>query len=539
MHTLASYILLALIGVLIGGVYFWKTYQTPRDLVLGVFAFLSLSYCFMYGASVFFSNDFLTLILVMLVWWFLCSILAQRSFDALKDFTVFSSVVILCGLMNRDYLQLGVSLMVISAVLSSIYGVVQHKFKYEPMKKSMNVTHHYAIGFGGNENMHGIWLVPHVFMSLWLAQSMSLWWLLAAGLLVYVIKLTRCKTAFLGLFLGSCYYVFSLFGLIPALSISVVGIIILFFAVTGTNNRHGWSTLRERSNYWRLALRQILKTPVFGLGFNGFQLNVPFLQHELNEKTKGEFLKPENYKDPYPQKCHNDYLQHVLDNGLVGLGLILVVVTYVLFKTPFHPLSAALVSLLGCGLFFHAFHIRITNVLFWFLVFSLVRIGNTETVILAVGPLLKIGILVVFATLLWKFVIKWAYFDYNFQHYFRSNGAYVPTNLIKLWPAGAAVHTRIGEYWFAKGNAPEMFKHSFYALAHHDGEQRLWELWHNLGVGCLISGSILLSKHCHMIALTLWPEYAASKKALKEIERIEKQMQGGAINAELVKKNDK
>uniref|UniRef100_A0A6M3LLT0 Putative O-antigen ligase n=1 Tax=viral metagenome TaxID=1070528 RepID=A0A6M3LLT0_9ZZZZ len=409
--------------------------------------------------------------------------------------------------------------MVSSAILSCVYAIIQNKFKYEFLKRSQNTTHYYPVGFIGNQNMHANWLVPNVFMAGWLAQNMSLWWLASIPLLVYVIKLNHCRTAYIGLLIGGFYSLGLYVGfLFAGVSLAILSLIYLIGAEMSwwTYGHGGITTLRERINYWRVALRQIRKTPIFGVGFDVFQTKVPFLQLEINEQTKGEFLKFENYACPYPQKCHNDYLQHVLDNGLIGLVGILFLVGLALSAEISSLLVAAFVSLLACGLFFHTFHVIMTNIIFWFLCFTLIRSGG-EVVTLLTIPWY---VVIIFGVLFLKYTLSRTLFDITFHDYFRNNCTFPPTKALKHNPKSSMVHTYAGQYYFKTGNITKMFEHSLSALAYHDGAQRYWELWSNLGTACFLGGGLALAEHCHKTALKFWPEHKNAKKALDELNRL-------------------
>jgi len=451
---------------------------------------------------------------------------------ALRDFGAFVSVVLLTGTFSVVGLKTGLVLMMCVTVLNCAYAIIQHEFQHEPWKSSTNTTHHYAIGFIGNENMLGNWLVPQVFLLVWLAQDCA-WWFVCLPLIVFVIIRTRCRTALIALTTGTCYYLATIIGAMYALPIVACAALSGWLVLTRKKLiRYNNNTTHERLNYWRVALHQIMRRPIFGLGFNVMQYMVPYVQREINTKTKGEFLKKANYECPYPQKMHNDYLQHVLDNGVIGLAFIVVLIGYALLSAGPVLMKASLVSVMVCGLFFHPFHIRPSNVLFWFLVFGLIK-HNTDTTLITLAPVMLGVLIALFVIVAVRFTLAHVAADILAQRFVQTGEPKWARKALRFGMLNSFIYTMLGAYYAKKGHALGMFDNAREAITTFDGDMRLWELWHNLGVACFMTGAIQLAHQCHQEALSLWPEYENSKKQLEVIANlttsINQQKQKGCV----------
>lgn len=534
MITLVPYLVLSLAGVMFCGMVFWKAFDIPRNVLLSVGGLVSLWLWIGYGAGVLYlPSGVVYLTLGMLTWWFARSVTSGNPANSLNDCVVFGSVVVMCLLLEPGWETLAVQVFVVAALANCAYAICQNVALYEPLKSSTNTAHHYAVGFLGNENMLGSYLTPHVFMAGWLGATLHHAWYLAAVPLVFTIWRTRCKNALVGLAVGLVYLAGIYLGWMITVNVTIVAALVIgvLYQRGVLKDRNGLKTIRERLNYWRVATRQIAKTPLMGLGFNEFQTKVPFLQRELEKETKGEFLKKENYECPYPQKCHNDYLQHVLDNGLVGLGLVVSLVVLALrghigVAGDLSYLTAGFITMLVMGVFFHTFHIRATNVLFWFLCFSLVRAGSSEVLPVTLGVPFAVFVLVLYGVLVVRAPLTWALADFWFHRFKVTGDKKHARRALAIRPHSGAFRTLIARYYFQNNLIPQLFEHSAASVYNYDGDQRIWELWSNLGTALMLGGAFQLSAHCHKVALSFLPNYTRAQKDLDQIEQILQRLNG-------------
>lgn len=539
MLTLVPYIIIALTGVFFLAHYSHKSYDIPRATLI-VLSTLIWPLIYLYGISVIYIPlGVFYLLGALFGWWILVALLSSHTHIALERTLALCSGAILCIFLPPEGFKIGIMMLVIGALLNCTYAIVQNKLRYEPLKHSSNQSHLYPIGFIGNTNMLGTYLVPHIFLSLWLGYNCHPAWTLALGPILYVIYLTHCRTAILGLFIVLAFTLYTLYGLLPVLALFTLLSICLFLlfigALTGLFPLFSSLTpIKERINYWRVALEQIRHTPIFGLGFNVFQTRVPFLQRDINERTNGRFLAFKNYECPYPQKCHSDLLQHILDGGLVGFGLICsfiyLTLSPIISNTSTHifPLTLALISLLACGLAFHTFHIMSTNILFWFLSFSLIRLsygGSTE--ITSGTPF--IALFIIYLVLALRFTLKELMYDLHMQKYFIRGKTSPPLKALEWKPNSSEAHCFAAEYYYHKGNIPKIFEHSIHSLINYDGAQRYWELCSNTALSFLLSGALTLAEQYYHRALSFWPEYKGAQNGLKQLEEITKRIKTGTV----------
>ena len=528
MLTLVPYLILSLVGVMFCGMIFWKAFDIPRNVILSVGGLVSLWLWIGYGASVIYlPSGVVYLTLGMLVWWLARSMTSAHPQNSLNDCVVFGGVVVMCLLLEPGWEKVAIQVFVVAALLNCVYAIMQRDFRYEPLKESSNFSHHYAIGFLGNENMLGCYLVPHIFMAGWLGATVHPAWFMAVIPIIYTTWRTRCKNAFLGVASGLVYLTGIYVGWMMTVNAAIVaGLIIGVLYYKGVlKDRNGLNTLRERLNYWRVALLQIQKTPLMGLGFNEFQIKVPFLQRELNKDSNGEFLKKENYECPYPQKCHNDYLQHALDNGLIGLGLILALTVLALrghvgMTGNWSFLTAGFVTMLVMSAFFHTFHIRSTNVLFWFLTFMLIRAGSSELMPVELGIPLVIFILVIYGVLVIRAPLRWALADFWYHRFVTKGDIKYAKKCLNIRPYSGAFRTMVSKYYFQKNQVPQLYEHSMAAVHDYDGDQRLWELWANLGTALMLNGAFHIAKRCYETSLSFLPYYDRALTDIAQIDNI-------------------
>ena len=319
----------------------------------------------------------------------------------------------------------------------------------------------------------------------------------------------------------------------PEYSVAVAACMWMGYLLIGQRFiRRGSSTLMERINYWKVAERQIRKTPWFGVGFSELQNSVCFLQRELNDSSGGGFLKRENYIDPWPRRCHCDFLQHIVDHGVVG-GLL--VVGWVLGALwwgmgPGQPWSvvctaSALFGFMVCGLGFHTFYVLPTNLVFWFITLNLWRLGGSSEVAIYGTTFLYIAIPLALLTLI--LTGKKLLFDVGFQKFLRTGSDRTRTWLLEMFPDSAVLHDYVSLQCASQLDVKGIISHSAQAIVHYDGINRLWEAYANLGSGLMLTGAMNLAERSYKQALSLWPAFERGQRALKQLEEVRKVMSTG------------
>lgn len=533
MITLASYIGIMFALVFVIRRHSQDIYTIPRQTF---FILISL-FCgwswLIYDASLQLNLLTVKSIGFMLIWWFLCSVLSKHKNNSLRLFTFFSSVVILMSILKSEYLLIGTKLLMFGVLLNCLYAISQNIFWKDFLHINTIVGDIRPTGFIGNINMLGHFLGPCVFISIWLGLSDSWFWFILTGIILFTLFLTHCRGAMFGLMSGVLFlgFYFELWPLFFIVLVFIPTLVLSFKNGSSLTKEKIYSLLsfKERLCYLKLAFSELPRVWLFGLGFDGFKSRVPFIQRDLNEKSKGEFLKRENYLSPFPQKCHNDYLQHILDGGVVNLGFILWFI-YLAFScvdlTNSMNLwfSVGLISYLASSLVLHNFHIPTTNILFWFLVFTLIR---SEEVVQVPVNSLSYFIVFIFVTLICKYIMREFLYDMYLIKSLR--GKQLPLKALRLKPRGSMVNSFAAAFYHSKNNFSGSFIHSIYGLVNFDGQQKYWEIWTNLGIALFITRSFILAKFCFETALKFNPNHFMAQQGLKQVNNFIKTPPTGGI----------
>lgn len=91
-----------------------------------------------------------------------------------------------------------------------------------------------------------------------------------------------------------------------------------------------YASLRYRLCFWVTALYLIRERPLFGWGMWSYRKEVYRMQAWLHQNKWNDFLKYDRYLTPQPREVHNDFIEHVVEFGVVGASLwfLLVGVVY-------------------------------------------------------------------------------------------------------------------------------------------------------------------------------------------------------------------
>lgn len=527
MFDLFPCIALSLSCVLLGTSHVWRPYEAPKEVWIVLSGMLIALWWGIHGSSQLPLPAWTVwLVAALLTLWGLRSLVTKLPQRALWD-----TVQYVCGLVIALAcpFEWTVVAIVIASLLNCAYAIAQNVFKWEPMKGTTNAHKLYAIGFIGNENMLGTWLVPVICLTLWLVAVHWLW-ALALGPQLFVLVRTHCKAAMIGVVGGFFWLMFALGH--PELVTLVVGLVWLAYMLVAKHYiRHGSNTFQERMNYWKIAWTQFKKAPVFGVGFSEFQNRVCFLQQELNDKSNGKFLLRDNYYDPWPRRCHNDLLQHLVDHGIVGTVLI---VAYVLGALYYGIngggwfavcTTTAFAGLLMCGMGLHTFYLPPTNLMFWFLTISLYKTAPPTEVVLHGTTFLYVAVPV--CLLILVLATRLILFELWFQKFLKTGDPKTRDRLLKWFPTSAVLHDYASLFCAKQVDAVGIVKHAALAIAHYDGINRLWEAYTNLGSGLMMLGAMQPAKLCYDRALKLWPSFERGQGALNQLTDIMKIMQSG------------
>jgi O-antigen ligase len=244
------------------------------------------------------------------------------------------------------------SLMVVSIIPIPFFiawGFLQYS-GHEPFDKDMKyyvnnsakIPRRLFLGGMGNTNHAAAFLAPYLFINIYLAINVSIWFAVLIPFIIAGVILTKCYSAMLGVLAGMCfiYPPYSLW-LLLCIPIGVCASIVLYVyyptiyeKVIGTKRLNFMS----RIYYWKVAFELWKKKPIFGWGPDSFKKELFECQAEMNQKDQSLLGYKDDAKDipskytPYPEKAHNDYVQFLADGGIVGFILILLFVASIIYS---------------------------------------------------------------------------------------------------------------------------------------------------------------------------------------------------------------
>ena len=543
MFEVFTLITIAAALLLITNALFYGCYVYPRTTLLVVAGYLLLGVWLVTGPVVYLTPLAVSTAVLLLGVWFVSAALGLRPHisyhHVLKlGFALFVGFMLAAGVRLQDLFGVFVAAATASAAVAVlhnrfhivIFSKIRYRKKFEPS------------GLIGNPNSHASFLLPNLFLAFYLGCSHWAWFL-PVPLLGWALWLTRCRAAMIGAYVGAACFAFLALPVSYAALLFVLQVIALPFAWRYKNalNQNN-QTFRERINFWRVGWEQIKATPVLGVGFDCFKVRVPYLQRDINERTNGEFLKEENYKDPWPQNAHSNVVQGVLDNGLVGFG-ILAAITIVAFIGTMQAgsvsgslltcsvtgslLTSALAAIIVNGLFFNSFHILPTNLTFWAIAGSGLR-GESAVLELGSWPVMAaagIGYLVL-GVMIYRYVIKKLIWAYGAEQYMKSKHTDEKElmRVLKADPRSTFSNISAATFCWRRYEIARAYTHVIKAIEHYDGEMFLWLLYTNLGNSYYQSGAINLALGAFEESLRFFPRWepgrAGAAQARQRLEQI-------------------
>lgn len=495
--------------------YSYNPYIVPRETFLTLAGFGLMGWWLAQGAPVRMPADILTVILMMFGWWFFCALVSPMPHIAVRQTLKFAlSACFGLFLVSGAHPVTGAVVLVVTALVNSLYGIAKYKFKFEPFKL---LRRRKMVGLIGNSNLFAAYLVPHVFLTAYLGTQHPAWYAALIPLL-YALWLTGCRAGQLAVMAGGTVVAWHIG---PEALVGHVVLCVCTLLVIGKRWVGHKQSLIERTKYWRIAWTQIRKTPVCGLGFDVYKAKVPYLQREINDKTGGKFLADRQaFTTPYAKRAHSDYLQHVVDNGIFGLVVISVITACGLMNTgnlPFH--AAGLVGLLVFAFFLHTFHITVVNVILWYLIGCLVRIPEAVTWDI---PLIAWSCYGLLAYMVYQYTIRPAMQDILVFQYHATgrDNLKILTYAVDTGPRTANVLNLVTGYYHDHKDYNQAYEYGAKALHHFDGEDKIWIYHMNMGEVCLAHGSMSLAMWHVKEALAFCPWWQPAINKLKMLERI-------------------
>lgn len=355
-------------------------------------------------------------------------------------------------------------------------------------------------GIIGNPGGSGAYLLPHLFLAPWLALNDSPWWWLSLVPLLAAFYRTRCRSALVGGVIGA-WVVWVLHEPLALGLVFAGGLLVLF-------NPH---TLKERVAYWTVAWRQIRRAPLFGCGPDHWKIHVPELQAEIDQERGGEFLKKENYQDPWPRHAHSVPLQLLLDVGLLGLASVCWLLFRALHEAPAEPLLfAALAAMAAAGMLWHAHAYVPVNVVFWAIVGQLAATtpGTAVSPWVLAAFLAAAGVLSVCYVLPW---LRWARAEWQATDArAREDNAAEREHLsraLRVFPRSTLTNLEAALWAHRNRNRGLAYVHAAMCFYHYDGDVPKWTVYVNLGNTLRDNGALHLADSAYNDAQKRFPRW--------------------------------
>ncbi|GAB3927532.1 O-antigen ligase family protein [Larkinella terrae] len=326
------------------------------------------------------------------------------------------------------YVKYGCFLLLISiGLIEAVYGELQILGFKSGHHKLFNLT-----GTFQNPGPYAIFLSPVFILSLAivlfpptppvLAKVFNLMsWLSLIGISC-ILPATQSRSAWIGAIVGSSVVIYirykteflALYAEIKTagrLGISLT-ILLLLFAVSYLLYQFKPESADGRALVWRVGSGLFNRNILFGIGFEQFKAHFGNLQSEFMETRLNNPALVE--RADYVPYAFNDFLQILIENGLVGL-IIFVAVLILTFRNGFRQIHTkspfligslgALVSLSIAGFFSYPFEVPIIWLSFLFFIGIISFLSKEENIKLA-GHLPGVKILAVSAIYLMILVLK-------------------------------------------------------------------------------------------------------------------------------------
>lgn len=189
-----------------------------------------------------------------------------------------------------------------------------------------------------------------------------------------------------------------------------------------------FASFRYRVCYWLAAFELIKQKPLFGWGLWSYRREVYNAQATINDRNP-KFLSDRRYLTPQPRECHNDFIEHLVEYGLVGFTIFMVFVGYIYWLGFGHLeetvgtkdfflmifLLCNLTSLMIDAFFFFPLRASCVAIYFWLTCGMIVALTNKDVFIFQPSLLLTITISLFLLVFLWHCIGRRTLASYNFM----------------------------------------------------------------------------------------------------------------------------
>jgi len=503
----------------------------------------------------------LMLIVYMLVSTFWTSVVD----GARKEFAIqfgLLSIFLLAMYVEQESITVVLIMLYLALIFNQIYAYGQ-TIGYDavfPMRLIMSPGDRRPIGMIGNMNFFASYVVGLFWIGIYLALKVSFVFWFGAPLSLYLLYKTRCRGALIGLG-GSTYFfliLLALGGWIPIHSLYGLGFIGLSgaFAIfcwlwedweeinterLTDKSDTSYMTLRYRLCYWKIGWEMFKKKVFQGYGLRSYRKLVYYAQAEINEKDP-TFLDKYRYITPQPRECHNDWLEDLVELGLIGTAirwLLIGLVFYLGIKVLAGNVMmlfvlTAMAAACGHALFFFNMRLPSSGMVFWMLAGFVVSMSMSTMpgMSFLVSPILIVFIGLILAWLWWELNgknILGSYWFMRFQKTINPEEKEIFCHKALHWAPQETIyntHMLIGYLHVAPEHAIKFAEQMWH---YYDGMTPAWVMHFNMGSVAEKLGYYELAYRQYLASHRLLPSFQPTLSRLAHIEPLVPYPKKGSI----------
>ncbi|MFN3550516.1 MAG: O-antigen ligase family protein, partial [Endomicrobiia bacterium] len=307
----------------------------PKLLVIEILSYILFSSFVIYsllGNKIVFRNNkfvyFTFLFLGYIVIRYIFSSDKLLAFNELRRWSLSIWLFFAISLINKKHYKRLFNFFVFGSFLAVIYGLLQH---YGGTWILQVPKYDRVMSMFGNPIFFAAYLInflPVIFGLYIVEEDKNIKFLYFLVLVISLIVLyhTKTRAAFLGIFFAGMFFVYNIYSSKSKLKYLLIILIIFFIFVL--LSRSIWLRQQAHLLIWRDTLKMWVSKPLFGIGLGKFHTEfVNFASEELRS------IWPE--KNFIINDAHNEYVQFLAENGIVGF-LVFVLVIFLFFNLSFN-----------------------------------------------------------------------------------------------------------------------------------------------------------------------------------------------------------
>lgn len=383
------------------------------------------------------------LILIFLVYTFLTALRTKPIHNAKKELGLQIPFLLLFLIIvphiDNQFIDFFIISTCIVCSLISLYSIGQTR-GFDPLfpnKIKQGGPVRNAIGTIGNPNFLSSYLSAVFWLTIYAGVNYHEVYFISSSLVLYSLYKTGSRAGQVAIIGSLIFFIlcgaqqnwFPYFGFVFYSILSLICSALIFTSILLTlkwqvfwhskidpdsSKRIWFATFRYRLCYWLVALHLIKKKWLFGWGLWSYRKEVYEGQAELNEKYP-DFMDQNRYITPQPRECHNDWIEHIFEYGIIGAGIFFIFIGLIVFNS-FQIASVSisnlilltsLISIIINATFFFALRMPSTALYFWITCAILLALSKTgEIVNIQFSYWLIVGLFPLIALFLWECVFK-------------------------------------------------------------------------------------------------------------------------------------